>query len=90
MSRHLVPILAFFLIAGCSSKPAPDLEPLPPIEFSQSEITPFLTQDVWKSTPYDWNIVNDALKYEIQMPDALETRLTKEDRLLWRSSAKTR
>ena len=87
MPRLIVPLFALFLITGCSQKPAPDLEPLPPIEFSQSQITPFLAQDTWKTTPHDWNIINDALKYEIQTPDALETRLTKADRLIWKNAS---
>lgn len=86
MPRLIVPLLALFLITGCSQKSAPELEPLPPIEFSQSQITPFLTPDTWKTAPHDWNIVNDALKYEIQTPDALETRLTKTDRLIWKDA----
>ncbi|MBQ9244373.1 MAG: hypothetical protein IJ165_14345 [Proteobacteria bacterium] len=86
MPKYLNILLALILFTGCSPKAAPDLEPLPQIEFSRSEITPFLTQDAWHTAQRDWNIVNDALRYEIQTPDALETRLSKDDRLIWKSA----
>ena len=79
-------IFAVIFSFGCEQKKDPTLEPLPEIHWDSPAVTPFLTQDAWKTASQDWIIINDALRFSFDLPEALETRLTKEDREVWKNA----
>ena len=88
MSRFSLVLLAsvFLGLSGCEQKAETVLEPLPSIEWQEQAVTPFLTSETWKTAPRDWKILNESLRYTVELPEALETRLSKDDREIWKDA----
>lgn len=74
--------LIAFLTASCSRQPEVELDPLPAIEYQDISITPFLSSKEW--TDKDWSLIGDAFRYQIVLPEALETKLQRDDREIWK------
>ena len=81
--RILILLLAVVL-SGCAPKETVESEPLPVIAAVEVPIVPFLTPTAWETSNRDWAIIDDALRFNVALPDALETRLLKEDRVIWK------
>lgn len=72
-------------MCACEQKKAPIvLEPLPNVVWHEVEVTTFLTKDAWTGQRVDWNLVSKAVSDDVAMPEALETKLLREDRELWK------
>ena len=81
--RFLMALMAI-LVAGCGPRPVAETEPFPSIEFTEQPVVPFLTPTAWETSNRDWALIDDALQFRVTLPEALETRLLKEDRLIWK------
>ena len=84
-SRGLVAILVPLMLNACSRQPDAMPTPLPRLEMHPVEVTPFIPESAWKTTPRDWNTLSSALRFQITPPEALETRLQKDDREHWKN-----
>lgn len=71
-------------MTACEQKQPVVLEPLPVLAMPEVELTPFLPKTAWSDQLIDWKIVSSALRDGVTMPDALETRLTRDDREIWK------
>ncbi|MBQ9396140.1 MAG: hypothetical protein IJU23_11600, partial [Proteobacteria bacterium] len=78
----LLIILIAVLTGSCSRQPEVELDPLPAIEYQDIDIAPFLPSKAWSEK--DWAIIGDALRYQITVPEALETKLQRDDREVWK------
>ena len=81
-------LLFIIFIGGCEQKRETSLEPLPEIIWDAPPVTPFLPQDTWENAKADWGMLNDTLRFSFDLPEALETKLTREDREIWRDALK--
>ena len=88
MFRHhpFIFVITVFLSCGCHPKEEAVLEPLPALSWQESEMPAFNPESVWENSKRDWSVIGDALRFEIHLPEALETKLEKSDRELWRSA----
>ena len=77
-------IVVLFFAVGCAPKEVVESEPLPAIAYRDMPIVPFLTVQSWETSNRDWGLVDEALRYSVVLPEALETRLLKEDRAIWK------
>ena len=76
--------LSVVLVVGCGPRPVAETEPFPAIEFNEQPVVSFLTPTAWETSNRDWALIEDALQFRVTLPEALETRLLKEDRLIWK------
>ena len=72
--------------SGCGPKEEAVLEPIPAMRWQELPVTPFLGEAAWRNTQPNWGLVGDALRFEIRPPEALETRLLREDRDVWKDA----
>ena len=72
--------------SGCGPKEEAVLEPIPAMRWQELPVTPFLGEAAWRNTQPNWGLVGDALRFEIRPPEALETRLLREDRDVWKNA----
>lgn len=70
---------------SCERKKVVALEPLPSIHWVAPEALAFMSKEQWAGQPLDWTPVSSALRNTFTPPDALETKLLVDDRLLWKS-----
>ena len=84
-------ILLFLLLIcplclhACEQKETIVLEPLPTMTWHDMPVTLFLTKDAWRGQKMDWAMITTALRNDVVLPDALETRLLREDREIWKN-----
>ena len=78
----LIIILIALLAISCSRQPEIEIDPLPSIEYQEIDIVPFTPSKTWNDK--DWAIIGDALRYQITVPEALETKLQRDDREVWK------
>lgn len=74
------------LFWGCAPKEETVLDPIPAMTWEELSVTPFLPIERWQTGARDWNVVNDSLRMNVDLPEALETRLSREDREVWRDA----
>ncbi len=85
MTPPKILVIFLFLFTGCSPKQEAVLEPLPEIEYHTAQVTPFLPKEAWTHDAQDWTLVSESLRFQIQQPEALETKLDRNDREIWKT-----
>ena len=70
---------------SCEQKEVIVLEPIPIMTLHEIPVTRFLTKDAWRGQKMDWEMITTALRNDVIMPDALETKLLREDREIWKN-----
>jgi|GEM_PF-2484055 hypothetical protein len=87
--RRIAPIVvlclcALFLSLSCRSQTPPELEALPALQWSSVELSNFVPREKWEGRRVDWEQVNKGLRFDLQIPQALETKLHKTERENWK------
>ena len=47
-------VLAVLLCTGCTQKEESVLEPIPPLQWQEMQVTPFLAESAWRNTQPNW------------------------------------
>ena len=83
----LIPIfVVVWGVLGCTSKEPQVLEAIPAMTWRETQTAPFYTRDQWKNAERDWGMIDAGLRQPLSQPEALETRLLREDREVWREA----
>lgn len=70
---------------SCEQKEVIVLEPIPVMTLHEIPVTRFLTKEAWRGQKMDWEMITTALRNDVVMPEALETKLLREDREIWKN-----
>lgn len=73
-------------LASCSKKETIPLEPIPAMTWQAPEVVPFIPMQQWQNQPLPWNDIYPTLENNIDIPQALETKLQREEREIWKSA----
>ena len=73
-------------LASCSKKETIPLEPIPAMTWQAPEVVPFIPMQQWQNQPLPWNDIYPTLENSIDIPQALETKLHREEREIWKSA----
>jgi len=79
-------VLMALALVACRREEAIVLEPLPAIAWEDVALSPFASKEAWSGQRMDWAIVTAALRSEIEVPEALETKLHRDERRLWKEA----
>lgn len=79
-------LLALCALPSCSKPSEPPADSIAPIEWQSPGVVPFLPPQAWHSASDGQGILEDALKFQLDIPEALETRLLKPDREIWKAA----
>lgn len=86
------PVIVLILLAhlamsvcACEQKEVIVLEPIPVMTLHEIPVSRFLTKEAWRGQKIDWEMISTALRNDVVLPDALETKLLREDREIWKN-----